>query len=94
MKPFDIEKALAGAKVVTGDGRSVTGIREIHNFPRTYRDVGDLAPDQEYHEAQGIRGTIHNPNFADEYSFYHNGVSNCYCCGGKGTNSNANLYMK
>ena len=39
-KPFDLERALAGDKVVTRDGREVT---EIHQFKTLYNKINTVA---------------------------------------------------
>lgn len=51
MKPFDLQKALAGAKLVTRDGREVHGFRGAgtpsSKFPYAARIAGDV-PSHDY----------------------------------------------
>lgn len=74
MKQFDLQLALAGAKVQTRDGRTVTDIKVVRDaLPRTKEDVRRM-----WVYIQGIRGTIHNFSGYHEYPFYHDGTAHKY----------------
>jgi hypothetical protein len=80
MKEFNIDMALNGIPVETRDGRKVSNIfifsdnspkSQIEALSKEYN--GD---DNPYN--QGIRATVHNHNFSDQYSFYHDGSAHMY----------------
>ncbi|ELP5902508.1 hypothetical protein QTV49_004548 [Vibrio vulnificus] len=84
-QPFNLELALSGATVVTRDGRLVTDIKIINeSAPKSAKEANDN--DLEYE--QGIEVTIHNSNFSDRYSYYHNGGSHKY-----GLDTDADLFL-
>lgn len=73
---FDLRAALQGAEVRTRDGRKVTDVRVVNTTAPYSPSNVDEYSGQQY--VQGIRATIHNEHFKDEYAFYHSGESHLY----------------
>jgi hypothetical protein len=63
MKPFDLEKALSGAKVVTRDGRKVTELHFFKNSDDSQPLLGMLEGDRDIF-SWGINGKYNSPNVA------------------------------
>lgn len=62
MKPFDLEKALAGAKVITRDGREVTQLTKFDvcsHYPLT----GIISKQRETFKLNGQYGDYKDSNF-------------------------------